>query len=158
MFSANPESCYLPPFEAFHTCWVQTGLDASLPTSPFPALVIISPEWAQLLNTSCYEGLVVALPSGFPARSHIRAALSCAYWGWCVQEDSGGCRGSLRCEEQCNAVRCPKNRLWLLIWWGVGWQQNWERSSPRAPPNPAGSCPRSVRVPQYTNMSQFFSD
>lgn len=37
-------------------------------------------------------------------------------------------------------------------------QQNWERSSPRAPPNPAGSCPRSVRVPQYTNMSQFFSD
>ena len=22
----------------------------------------------------------------------------------------------------------------------------------------AGSCPRSVRVPQYTNMSQFFSD
>lgn len=118
MFSANPESCYLLPFEAYpHLLgadWagcIPSYLSFPSPSDHLPWVGAVTQH--QLLRMAC-GGSFFWFPSQEP-----RAALLCAFWGWCIQEDTGGCRGSRRCEEHCSAVRFPRNSLWLLGWWGM---------------------------------------
>lgn len=110
MFSANPESCYLLPFEAYpHLLgadWagcIPSYLSFPSPSDHLPWVGAVTQH--QLLRMAC-GGSFFWFPSQEP-----RAALLCAFWGWCIQEDTGGCRGSRRCEEHCSAVRFPRNSL-----------------------------------------------